>query len=554
MKYLTEFKGGIEMNQQQVQPIYILPQDTKQQSGRSAQRSNILAAKLVAETVRTTLGPKGMDKMIVDSLGDIVVTNDGVTILEELQVEHPAAKMVVEIAKTQEAEIGDGTTTAVVLAGELLKKAESLIDSNIHPTVIVKGYRLAAEQALIFLNRIAIKISPENETEILKKIAMTAMTGKGAESHKEMLADITVEAVHRIKEDNGDISLDNIKIEQKSGVGIEETELIQGILIDRDKVHSQMKRKVTKADIALLDCELQIRNTETESKIQINDPNQLQEFLDMEETMIKRMTDKVIESKANVVFCSRNIDDIAQHFLQKAGILAIRNTPRGDMLKLEKAIKGKMVKDIKDLTYEDLGYAENVEIKKVNERYMTFVEGCKSPKSVTILARASTDHVADEVKRAIEDAIGVIREGLKTGKVIAGAGYPEIILTKHLLKFSESLSGREQLAVKAFAESMEVIPRTLAENAGLDPIDSITDLKSSLEKVQGMYMPGINVYTGKTMDAWAEGVIEPLKVKTQAISSATEVATMILRIDDVIASGRTSDRQDPHDMERAGQI
>jgi len=527
------------------QPIFIMHEGTRRNTGRPAQKNNILAAKLVAETVRTTLGPKGMDKMLVDSLGDIVVTNDGVTILEEMHIEHPAAKMIVEIAKTQEDEVGDGTTTAVVLAGELLKKAEDLLEKEIHPTVIIKGYRMAAEKALQILNEIAKPIT-DADTELLVKIAETAMTGKGSESNKDKLADITVRAVRQVmvKENNTiRVDSDDIKIEKKVGGSIEDSELVEGIVLDKERVHSGMPRSVKNAKIALIDSALEIKNTETDAKIQITDPGQMQAFLDMEEKMLKSMTEKIIKSGANVIMCQKGIDDIAQHFLAKAGVYATRRVKKSDMDKLAKATGARLITNLEDLSEKDLGNATLVEETKVGDEQMTFVRGCKNAKSVTILVRGSTEHVADEAQRAIEDSIGDLMAALRTGRVLAGAGSPEMELSKRLMKFSESLSGREQLAVRAFAETMEVIPRTLAENAGLDPIDTLTELKSAHEKNQ--LWAGINVFTGKVMDAWEAGVIEPLKVKTLAISSATEVATMILRIDDVIASGQKTPPQMP---------
>jgi archaeal chaperonin len=532
-----------------VQPIYILPEGSHRNTGRPAQRNNIMAAKLVAETVRTTLGPKGMDKMLVDSLGDVVVTNDGVTILEEMHIEHPAAKMMVEIAKTQEDEVGDGTTTAVVLAGELLKRAEDLLEKDIHPTVIVKGYRMAAEKALAILNEIGLPIT-EDDTDLLEKIAMTAMTGKGSESHKDKLAAITVKAVRQVMRKDASkimIDTDDIKLEKKVGGSVEDTELIEGIVLDKERVHPGMPLSVKTAKIALVDSALEIRNTETDAKIQITDPNQLQGFLDMEERMLKAMTDKITKVGANAVFCQKGIDDIAQHFLAKAGVYAVRRVKKSDMDKLSKATGARIITNLDDLSEKDLGNAALVEEQKVGDEQMTFVRGCKHAKSVTILVRGSTEHVAYEAERAMEDAIGDLMAALKTGKIVAGAGSPEMELSKKLLKFSETLSGREQLAVKAFAESMEVIPRTLAENAGLDPIDTLTELKSAHEKNQTW--AGINVFTGKVMDAHKEGVIEPLRVKTLAVSSATEVATMILRIDDVIASGPRQPQTPPHGPE-----
>ncbi|MBN1385642.1 TCP-1/cpn60 chaperonin family protein [Candidatus Woesearchaeota archaeon] len=520
----------------EVQPIFILPEGTQRSSGRNAQRNNIMAAKLVAETVRTTLGPKGMDKMLVDSLGDVVVTNDGVTILEEMQIEHPAAKMIVEVAKTQEDEVGDGTTTAVVIAGELLKQAEDLLDQDIHPTVLARGYRLAAERSQEILNQIAEKVT-EKDTDMLKKIAMTAMTGKGAESAKEKLSELTVQAIKQVMEKSEDrirIDRDDIKIEKKIGNTVESSSLIRGIVLDKEKVHSGMPSVVVDARIALIDSAVEIKNTEIDAKIQITDPGQMQAFIDMEEKMLRNMVNRIVDSGANVVFCQKGIDDIAQHFLAKSGIYAARRVKKSDMEKLARATGAKIVTNLDDLGKNDLGRSGRVEEHKIGDEEMTFVSECKNPKSVTILVRGGTEHVVDEVKRAMEDAIGDIAAALKNGKVVGGAGAPEIELAKSLREYATSLSGREQLAVQAFANAMEIIPRTLAENAGLDPIDVLTEMKAAHDKKQKW--AGIDVFTGRVMDAWKRGVIEPLKIKTQAVSSASDVAIMILRIDDVIAS------------------
>ena len=523
------------MADQQVQPIFILPEGTQRTSGKNAQRTNIMAAKLVAETVRTTLGPKGMDKMLVDSLGDVTVTNDGVTILEEMNIEHPSAKMIVEVAKTQEDEVGDGTTTAVILAGELLKNAEILLDQDIHPTVIAKGYRIAANKSQEVLNQIAEKITEKDE-DLLKNIATTAMTGKGAESSKEKLAELAVRAVKQVMDtENGVfIDKDNIKIEKKVGSSVDNSELIQGIAIDKEKVHSGMPRLVKNAKIALIDSAVEVKSTETDAKIQINDPNQMQAFLDQEEKMLKDMVEKIVKSNANVVFCQKGIDDIAQHFLAKKGIYASRRVKKSDMEGLSRATGAKIITNLDDLSAADLGKAGIVEETKIGDEDMTIVKECKNPRAVTLLVRGATEHVIDEVKRAVEDAIGDVSAALKNNKVVAGAGSPEIELARNLRKFSESLSGREQLAVQAFADSVEIIPRTLAENAGLDPIDILTELKAAHDKDKKWH--GIDVFTGKVIDAWSKGVLEPLKIKTQAVSSASEVAIMILRIDDLIAS------------------
>ena len=523
-----------------VQPIFILPEDTQRATGRNAQKTNITAAKMVAETVRTTLGPKGMDKMIVDSIGDVTITNDGVTILDEMQIEHPSAKMIVEVAKTQEDEVGDGTTTAVVLAGELLKNAESLIEQNVHPTVVAKGYRLAAEKAQVILNDIAEKIT-EKDTDILRKIAQTAMTGKGAEAAKEILADLTVKAIKAVaeKEENEIIiEKSNIKIEKKVGSGVEDSELVEGMIIDKERVHPGMPRAVKNAKIILIDSALEIKNTEIDAKIQITSPNQMQAFMAQEEKMLNDMVEKVAASGANVVFCQKGIDDMAQHFLAKKGIFAARRVKQSDMNGLARATGAKIVTNLDDLSSDDLGFAGLVKEVKVGDEEMTYVEECKNPKSVTLLVRGGTEHVVDEIKRAVEDAVGDVAAALKIGKVVGGAGAPEMELSKGLKKYANSLSGREQLAVQKFAEAVEVIPRTLAENAGLDPIDVLTELQAAHDKKQKW--AGINVYTGRIVDAWKQGVIEPLKIKTQAVKSASEVANMILRIDDVIAGGSKS--------------
>jgi archaeal chaperonin len=518
----------------QNQPIYILPEGYSRTIGKDAQRNNILAAKIVAETVRTTLGPKGMDKMLVDSMGDVVVTNDGVTILREMQIEHPAAKMIVEVAKTQEEEVGDGTTTAVVLAGELLKNAEDLIEKNIHPTIIVKGYRQAAEKAQVLLDEMSEKVSTSDKS-ILKKIAMTAMTGKGAESAKELLSELVIDAIMQVADEDGSTSREDIKIEKKVGSGIDDSELIRGLVIEKERVHSAMPKKIQKAKVLLLDTAIEVKNTETDAKIQITDPSQMEAFLKQEESIIKKMTDKIEKSGATVVFCQKGIDDLAQYYLAKAGIYATRRVKKSDIEKLARATGASIITNIETITPEILGYAGTVEEIKIGDEEMTYIRECKNPKAVTILVRGGTQHVVAEVERAVEDAIGDVIASIKDGRVVGGAGAPEIELARGLRKFSNTLSGREQLAVMAFADAMEVIPRTLAENAGLDPIDVLTSLKASHDKKEKF--AGIDVFTGKVMDSWKRGVIEPLKIKTQAVKSASEVAELILRIDDVIASG-----------------
>ncbi|WP_404807392.1 thermosome subunit alpha [Methanobrevibacter smithii] len=511
------------------QPIFILPEGTNRSVGRDAQRNNILAGKVLAETVRTTLGPKGMDKMLVDGLGDIVVTNDGVTILKEMDIEHPAAKMLVEVAKTQEDEVGDGTTTAVIIAGELLKKSESLLDQDIHPTIIAMGYRQAAEKAQEILDDIAIDSVDE---ETLVKVAMTAMTGKGTEAAREPLAKLIVDAVQKVAED-GVVDTDNIKIEKKDGAVVEDSTLVEGVIVDKERVHPGMPSEVKDAKIALVNSPLEVKETEVDAEIRITDPAQMQAFIEQEEKMVKDMVDKVAESGANVLFAQKGIDDLAQHYLSKAGILAVRRVKKSDIEKLARATGANVVTNLEDLTADDLGEAGIVEERKVSGEEMIFVEECSVAKSVTLFVRGSTKHIVDEIVRAIEDAIGVVAATVEDDKVVAGGGAPEIAMAKKLKDYADSISGREQLAVNAFAEALEIVPKTLAENAGLDSIDSLVDLRAAHENSAVM---GLDVFTGKVADMKEAGVIEPKRVKKQAIQSASEAAEMILRIDDVIAS------------------
>lgn len=516
------------------QPIFILPEGTNRSVGRDAQRNNILAGKVLAETVRTTLGPKGMDKMLVDGLGDIVVTNDGVTILKEMDIEHPAAKMLVEVAKTQEDEVGDGTTTAVIIAGELLKKSESLLDQDIHPTIIAMGYRQAAEKAQEILDDIAIDSVDE---ETLIKVAMTAMTGKGTEAAREPLAKLIVDAVQKVAED-GAVDTDNIKIEKKDGAVVEDSTLVEGVIVDKERVHPGMPSEVKDAKIALVNSPLEVKETEVDAEIRITDPAQMQAFIEQEEKMVKDMVDKVAESGANVLFAQKGIDDLAQHYLSKAGILAVRRVKKSDIEKLARATGANVVTNLEDLTADDLGEAGIVEERKVSGEEMIFVEECSVAKSVTLFVRGSTKHIVDEIVRAIEDAIGVVAATVEDDKVVAGGGAPEIAMAKKLKDYADSISGREQLAVNAFAEALEIVPETLAENAGLDSIDSLVDLRAAHENSAVM---GLDVFTGKVADMKEAGVIEPKRVKKQAIQSASEAAEMILRIDDVIASSGKGD-------------
>jgi archaeal chaperonin len=518
------------------QPIIILKEGTNRERGRSAQTNNIMAARAIADAVRTTLGPRGMDKMLVDSLGDVVITNDGATILKEIDVEHPAAKMVIEVSKAQDEEVGDGTTTAVVLAGELLKNAEDLIE-NVHPTLIVKGYRLAATKAVEILNGIAININAKSDKD-LRIVPTTAMYSKSASTDKELLSDISVRAIRAVTEEqNGALvaDIDNIQIVKKPGGTIADTQLIEGIIVDKERVHSGMPKVVKGAKVALLNVALEVKKPEVDATIQITDPASLQEFLGEEENILRRMVDRVAETGATVVFAQKGIDDIAQHFLAKQGIYAVRRVKKSDLDKLERATGGRVVSNLEDLDKGDLGQADLVEERKIGDESMTFVTGCKKPTSVSILIRGGTEHVIDEVERTLHDALGVTSTVVEDqGKVLAGGGAPEVEVALRLREWAPTVGGREQLAIEAFADSLEVIPRTLAENAGLDSINILVDLREAHGK-KNPYA-GVNVFTGKVEDMKKNNVLEPLRGKVQAIKGATEVATMILRIDDVIAA------------------
>jgi len=518
------------------QPIIILKEGTKREKGRGAQSNNIMAARAISDAVKSTLGPKGMDKMLVDSMGDVVVTNDGATILKEIDVEHPAAKMIVEVAKSQDEECGDGTTSAVILTGELLKYAGDLLDQNIHPTIITGGYKLAAQKAIETLNKLAIDIKP-NDKKILKSIAMTSMASKGASSEKEHLADIVVDAVLSIAEkvDNKTIvDLDNIQIEKKQGGGISNTDVISGIILDKERVHEGMPKQVKNAKIALVDVALEVKKTEVDARIQINDPTQLQAFLDEEEGMIRKMAEKVKKSGANVLVCQKGIDDIAQHYLAKDGIYSVRRAKKSDMEKLAKATGANIIGNLDSLTSKDLGYAGLVEEKKIGDDKMTFITQCKNPKAVSILIRGTTEHVVDELERALHDALSVVSVAIEDGKMTAGGGAAATAIAMALRDYATTVGGREQMAIEAFANAMEVIPKTLSENAGLDPIDMMLEIRSAHKK--GNKYAGINVFSGKIEDMIKNNVIEPLRVTKQEIEASSEAATMILRIDDVIAS------------------
>ncbi|MCD6088460.1 TCP-1/cpn60 chaperonin family protein [Candidatus Bathyarchaeota archaeon] len=520
-------------------PVLILKEGTTRARGREAQHNNIMAARIIAEAVKSSLGPKGMDKMLVDSLGDVTITSDGKTILDEIDVEHPAAKMMVEVAKTQDDEVGDGTTTSVVVAGELLTKAEELIDKNVHPTVIIDGYRKAADKALEILEKIAIPVDPTDK-EVLKKVAMTSMASKIVSENKEQLAEIAVDAVLHVARKVGDeyrVDLDDIMVEKKPGESLTETRMIKGIVLDKEVVHSGMPKRVENAKIALLNCPLEVEKTEFDAKIHIDTPEAMEAFIKEEENMLREMVEKVAKAGANVLICQKGIDDMAQHFLARKGILAVRRAKKSDMEKLSRATGGRIVTNLDDLKPEDLGYAELVEERKIGDDKMVFIEGCKDPRSVAILVRGGAERIVDEAERSIHDALCVVRDVVQEPKILAGGGAPEIEVAKELRKYAESLPGREQLAVQSFADAIETVPVTLAENAGLDPIDILSELRAAHDK--GEKWAGVDVFEGKVRSMEELEVYEPLAVKKQVIKSATEAATMILKIDDVIAAGKT---------------
>jgi len=513
------------------QPIFILREGSERTRGRDAQNSNIMAAKAVAAAVRTTLGPKGMDKMLVDGLGDIVITNDGVTILKEMDIEHPAAKMVVEVSKTQDDEVGDGTTTAAVLTGELLKMSEDLLDKDVHPTIIASGYRLAAIKADEILESIATKVSSDDEDALLK-ISNTAIEGA-----RDKLSKLCVDAVQSVAEETDGkmtVDIENIKVEKKVGGSVEDSELISGMIIDKERVHPNMPKKVENAKILLLSTAVELKSTEVDAEIQITSPDQLQSFLDQEEKMLKNMVTKITDSGATVLFCQKGIDDMAQHFLAKAGVMAVRRCKKSDLDKLAKATGAKNITNLDEIEATDIGSADLVEEKKIGGGNMVFVTGCKNPMAVSLILRGGTEHVVDGLERALEDALRVVGVTIEDGKLVSGGGSPEVELSLKLQEYANTLTGREQLAVNAFADALEIIPRTLAENAGLDPIDKLVEMTS--QHKEGNVHAGLNVFTGDIVDMWEAGIVEPLRVKTQAISSAAEAAVMILRIDDVIAS------------------
>ena len=519
-------------------PVLVLKEGSNRSRGREAMHGNITAAKVVAESVRSALGPKGMDKMLVDSFGDITITSDGRTVLDEMDIQHPAAKMLVEVAKAQDNEAGDGTTSVVIIAGELLNRAEELIDKNVHPTTIIDGYRKAAEKALEVLDKIAITIDPSS-SEYMKKVATTSMGSKIVADQKELLADLAVKAMKKVAKKDGQIwkvDIDDVKVEKKTGESLSDTSLISGIVLDKEIVHSGMPKRMEKAKIALLDASLENEKTEFDAKLNIETPDQIEAFLSQEEAMLRDMAEKITKSGANVVICQKGIDDMAQHFLSRKGVIAIRRAKKSDMEKLAKATGGKIVTKLDEIKASDLGYAELVEERRIGDDKMTFVEGCKNPHAVTILIRGGSERLTAEAERSLHDALCVIRDIIQEPRVVAGGSAPELEMSKTLRKYAETLPGKEQLAAKVFAECLESIAVTLAENAGLQPIDVLSELRSRHDS--GETWAGIEVLEGKVQDMSKIGIFEPLTVKKQIIKSASEAATMILKIDDIIAAGK----------------
>ena len=515
----------------------ILREGSQRTTGKDAQRNNILAAKVITETIKTTLGPQGMDKMLVSGMGDVVITNDGATILKEIDVQHPAAKMLVEVAKSQDSEVGDGTTTVVVLAGELLTRAEKLLDQEVHPTVIVEGYKKAAAKALEILQSLSIDIQSDDE-KMLKLVAMTSMGTKATVGTSEHLGTLATKAIRQIMEErDGKITadIDRIKVLKKKGESMEQSELIKGIVVDKEIAHPQMPKQVKGAKIALVNAKLEIEKTEFDAKININSPDQMKGFLDEEESMLREMTERVGKSGANVIFCEKGIDDMALHFLAKKNIMAIKNVSSGDMEKLAKATGGIIQASTKDIPSEGLGEAKLVEEMKIGDDKLVFVRDCKDPHAVTVMIRGGSDHVVDEAERSIHDALCVVRNAVEDGKIVAGGGSPEAETAKQLRDYALKVGGREQLAIEAYAEALEAIPLTIAQNSGLDPIDIMVELRSKHANPENKWF-GVQVETGKIADMLADNVVEPLRVKQQAVKSATEAACMLLRIDDVLSS------------------
>ena len=519
------------------QPVIVLKEDTERSKGRDARKSNMMAAQIIAEVLKTTLGPRGMDKMLIDSLGDITITSDGATVLEEIDVQHPAAKMMIEVAKTQDKEVGDGTTTSVLLAGALLNKADELIEDNIHPSIIINGYQVASEKALEALEKASIDVDMDDR-ETLMKISNTSMRSKAVTSARDHLSNIVIDAIKQVIEKRDDrviADVDNVQIVKKEGQSLSETELVKGIIVDKEVVHSGMPKKLKDAKIALLDSALEVKKTEFDAEIRITSPESIKAFLDSESDMLKRKVDQVVATGANVVFCQKGIDDMAQHYLAKEGVLAARRVKKSDMDKLAKATGGKVVSNLADLHEKDLGECGLVEERKVGNDRMIFVEECKDPQAVAIFVRAGLERMIDEAERSLNDALYVVSDVARVPKMVAGGGSIEMEMAKAVRDYAGQVGGREQLAIEAFAEALEIIPRTLAENAGLDILDTMVAIKAAHAKPDGKYM-GVNVFDEGVINMLEEGVVEPMVVKEQAIKSGIEVASMILRIDDVVAA------------------
>jgi len=525
-------------------PVLILKEGTQRTSGHEALRTNMMAAITIAEMLRTTYGPRGMDKMLVDTLGEVTITNDGATILDKMDVQHPAAKMLVQIAKGQDDEVGDGTKTSVIFAGELLKAAEELLEKNVHPTIIINGYKKALQEATRFAEKIAKDVDLNNN-ELLKKVAATALTSKAVHGVRDYFAEIAVKAVKQIVEYRDDkryVDIDNIQIIKKHGGSLADTKLIYGIVLDKEVVHPGMPKRVENAKIALIDAPLEIEKPEIDAEIRINDPTMMRKFIAEKENILSKMIDKIASIGANVVICQKGIDDVAQHFLAKKGILAVRRVKRSDMEKLERATGGRIISNIDDLTEKDLGYAKLVEERKVGEDKMVFIEGTKDPKAVSILIRGGLERVVDEAERVFRDALSVVADVIKVPKIVYGGGAFEIELAKHLREYALQVGGKEQLAIEKFADALEGLVSALVENAGLDPIEMLSKLKKAHSEPEG-YKYGINLFTGKVEDMEKLGVMEPLIVKINALKAGTEAATLILRIDDIIAASRAKEEE-----------
>jgi len=531
----------------------ILKEGTSRSEGRDAQHANITAALVVAESIRSSLGPKGMDKMLVDGFGDVTISNDGATILDEMEIQHPAAKMLVEVAKTQDDEVGDGTTTAVILAGELLTKAQVLIDKDVHPNVVVDGYQIASGKALEYLSKLAIKVNP-TDRGMLKKVARVALASKLLADYKDLIADLAVAAVMQVAEKSGTTfkaDVEDIKVEKKPGGALTDTVLIQGVLLDKEVVHPGMPKRIEKAKIALINCPLEVEKPEFDAKLNIQNPDQMKGFLDEEEKIMRDMVDKIADSGANVAICEKGIDDVVQHFMAKKGILAVRRVKQSDMEKLVKATGGRILSQLDGLKSSDLGQAGLVEERKVSDDKMTFVEGCKNPKAVSILVRGGTERVVDEAERAIHDALCVVRDVVVEPFVVAGGGSTEAEVSRMVKAYSQKLSGKEQLAVQAYAEALEIVPMSLAENGGMDPIDSLMEVRARHQSKSKWV--GIDPIRGKVADLAKLEVYEPLAVKVQALKSAGEAACMILKIDDVIAASKSKESGAPKGPETGGK-